>query len=72
VADPIDIQMQADRFFGIVDMCREIGVSALQSQGLAREAAEAEWLRQRYQAFLNRDRPPFSRRFPKAGIWSSR
>lgn len=72
VADSIDIQARVDRFFGVVDMCREIGISALQTQGLSLEAAEAEWRRRRYQAFLNRDRPPFSRRFPNAGIWSSR
>lgn len=60
-----------DAFFGIVDLCRKIQISALHAQGLSDVAAEKEWSRLRLQAFLRRDDPPFHRRFPKAGIWSS-
>lgn len=70
--EPIDIQDRMESFFGIVDLCRGIQIGALESQGRTRAQAEEEWRRLRYEAFLRRDRPPFSRRFPKAGIWRSR
>jgi hypothetical protein len=69
---PIDVQARMDSFFGIVDLCREVQIGALESRGMSRSQAEAEWRRLRREAFINRDRPPFSRRFPKAGIWRSR
>lgn len=68
----LDVQGRMDAFFGIVDLCREIGISALVSQGIPPAQAETEWRRLRYEAFLKRERPPFSRRFPTAGIWKSR
>ena len=70
-AAPLDVQTRMDAFFGIVDLCRKIQISALQSQGLTEAAADQEWRRLRYQAFLRRDDPPFHRRFPDAGIWRS-
>lgn len=69
---PIDVQDRMDAFFGVVDMCREIALSAMISQGMTREKAQAEWRRLRHEAFLKRERPRFSRRFPKAGLWTSR
>jgi hypothetical protein len=69
---PINIQDRMDAFFGVVDMCREIALSAMVSQGRTRDQAEAEWRRLRHEAFLQRERPPFSRRFPNAGLWKSR
>jgi hypothetical protein len=59
-------------FFGVVDMCREIALSALVSQGMTHEEAEAECRRLQHNAFLKRERPSFSRRFPNAGLWKSR
>ena len=68
----IDVQARMDAFFGIVDMCREVGISALISRGMSREQAEGEWRCLRHDAFLKRERPPSSRRFPKAGLWKPR
>jgi hypothetical protein len=68
----IDIQARADALFGITYLCHEIALSTLVSEGLSREEAEAEWRRRRYEAFLKRERRPFSSRFPGAGVWSSR
>jgi len=69
---PLDIQQRTDAFFGVVDLCREVALSAMRSQGLTAEQADAEWRRLRHVGFLNRERPPFSRRFPNAGLWTSR
>jgi hypothetical protein len=71
-ANPLDIQDRTDAFFGVVELCQEVSISALISKGWTREQAVAEWHRLRYEAFLKRERPPFSRRFPKAGLWKDR
>jgi hypothetical protein len=66
---PVDIRAEMEAFFGILELCHLAGIGGLMADGLSREEARREWARRQKEDFLLRERPPFSRRFPEAGLW---
>ncbi|HXX93638.1 MAG TPA: hypothetical protein VEN81_08385 [Planctomycetota bacterium] len=67
--DPIDIRAQMESFFGVLELCHQAGIGGLMADGLSREEAEREWASRQKEDFRRRERPPFSRHFPEAGLW---
>ena len=67
--EPIDITPQMNEYFGLVEIGRELAIQGLMHDGLTREQAERERARTLREEFERRERPPFSLRFPQAGIW---
>jgi len=67
---PIDITREMEAYFGLVEIGRELGIQGLMHDGLSRSEAERKWARRQREAFLRREDPPFSGRFPEAGLWA--
>jgi hypothetical protein len=67
---PIDITGAMEAYFGLVEIGREFAVQGLMLDGLSRTDAEREWGRLQRDQFARREDPPFSARFPEAGIWA--
>jgi hypothetical protein len=65
----IDISSPMEEYFGLVRIGRELAIQGLMHEGLSRARAEKEWARLERRQFARREKPPFSRRFPKARIW---
>lgn len=64
-----DLNEEMSSFFGVLELCYQAGIGGLMADGLSRDQAEREWARLQMKDFLEKERLPFSRHFPKAGIW---
>lgn len=66
---PLDITAEMDAYFGLVEIGRELAIQGLMHDGLSRDQAQSEWARLERVQFARREDPPFSARFPAAGLW---
>jgi hypothetical protein len=69
-APPADITAAMDAYFGLVEIGRELRLQGLMHDGLSRAEAERKLEQERRVDFARREEPPFSRRFPQAGLWA--
>lgn len=67
--EPLDISIEMEALFGLVEIGRELAIQGFMYMGMTRVEAEDALYEQEMNEFVRKEEPPFSAAFPEATIW---